>query len=120
MPQITGYDSSLSPIYGNDTGLGSIEAFLEQALDPEARQGLDLSKYTQGVNIAPGGLGSQSVIDQNIGAANTILSRLYAADPSVFRGGQFNPWSSFTDWNTRQNTREGFNEGSDLGSFISG
>lgn len=112
-------DPNLGIMAPQAQGLDSLDAFLEQALDPsKTASGLDLGKYMEGVNIAPGGLGNQAAIDQNIGSANTILSRLYASDPSLFRGGQFNPWSSFADWNARQNQREGFNEGAGLGDFI--
>ena len=118
-PEIT--DPELRAMLGlPPLGADPLEAFLEQALDPVKRQSLDLSQYTQGVDINPNGISNQQAIDQNLNAANTVLSKLYSADPSVFRGGSFTPWSSFGDWNTRQNTREGFNEGSDLGSFVSG
>jgi hypothetical protein len=101
-------------------GANPLEAFLEQSLDPIARQGLNLDQYTQGVKTDPFGISNQGAINTNLGAANQVLSQLYAANPEAFRGGQFNPYSSFADFNARQNQRAGFNEGSDLGSFVSG
>lgn len=99
-------------------GSNPLEAFLEQSLDPIARQGLNLDQYTQGVKTDPFGISNQGAINTNLGAANQVLSQLYAANPEAFRGGQFNPYSSFADWNARQNQRAGFNEGAGIGDFI--
>ena len=119
----TGQIPQAEEMYGLSrvTGVDAIQPFLEQALDPmKVGAGIDLAKYMEGVNFTPGGIWSnQDAVDANTQAANTVLSRLYADRPDLFRAG-FDPYANFADWNARQNTREGFNEGSDLGSFLSG
>ena len=91
------------------TGLGALEYQLEQALDPYRRAaGIDLAPYMQGLDIRPDYGTNQ---EHNLQQANALLSRLYAADPSAFRGGQFKPWSNVQDLHARQNQRAGFNEG---------
>src|SRR5688572_1321980 len=114
-------DPDLGMLAPQVSGLDSLDPWLEQALDPyKTANGLDLGQYMQGVNILPGGLGNMTAINNNMQSANTILGRLFADQPGMFRGESFTPWSSFDDFNARQNTREGFNEGSGLGDFLSG
>lgn len=100
---------------------------LEQVVRPEVLQAqeFDISPYTSGVNLPQAGpfgyyrFGQDPTGGQQLSGINQILQNLYAADPGSFKSG-FDPYASFSDWSTRQNQRPGFNEGLDLGSFISG
>jgi hypothetical protein len=98
---------------------------LEQNLRPEVLQSadFDISPYTSGVSFPQAGpfgyyqFGQDQFAPQQTAGINQVLQNLYAANPDAFKEG-FNPYSSFADWNARQNTRPGFNEGSGIGDFI--
>lgn len=78
--------------------------------------GIDISQYMDGVTTSGWGMTNQQGISQNMNAANTVLERMLAAG----QGPQgWKPWSSFDDFNTRQNARGGGFTSSGLSDFFS-
>lgn len=121
--QAQGEGATSSPYYANQATANQYlpyQGFLEQALSDSAYAGIqndpnfNLSQY---FNPATAGAQPQNLIPQ----ANEGMQKLLAANPNLQMRpelGAWNPWSDYNDFNTRQNSRPGFNDGGGLLDFF--